>query len=242
MKRSRGSVQTPTAQDGFPIQEKAMKTDDSDEYEYCCSDCGGVIAPEAETCPHCHADTSDLVEKEERDITGMSLTPPTNSEVEVKQFVPINAPIDYRYRGVGGWLMYFIISLVFLSPLSMAASLRQYDLEWSRFYTTYPFLKTINSINLVVGFGMICFSIYAGVNLWTIRPNAVHIAKIYLIVSAISSIMLTCLPLFAGFPERASTVFLQVFPVEMILLVSPTVWFLYLSKSKRVATTYTLVG
>jgi hypothetical protein len=39
-----------------------MKTDDSDEYEYCCTDCGGVILPEAKTCPHCGADTSSLVE------------------------------------------------------------------------------------------------------------------------------------------------------------------------------------
>lgn len=39
-----------------------MKTDDSDEYEYSCSDCGGVITAEAETCPHCGADTCSLVE------------------------------------------------------------------------------------------------------------------------------------------------------------------------------------
>lgn len=39
-----------------------MKTDDSDEYEYRCSDCGGVIAPETKTCPYCGADTTLLIE------------------------------------------------------------------------------------------------------------------------------------------------------------------------------------
>lgn len=187
--------------------------------------------------------------------TGIKLMPPKiasasiesdtypHSEINVEQFGSINdAPIDFRYKGVGGWLMLFIISLVFLSPLGMCSSLGQYDYEWSRFYTTYPFLKAINSINQVVGFGMICFSVYAGVNLWKVRPNAVHITKTYLIVSAISSIMLTCLPLLAGLPERANTAILQALPIEIIkLLVYPTIWYLYLSKSKRVAATYSFV-
>jgi hypothetical protein len=47
---------------------KQMKENDSDEYDYYCADCSGVIAPEAETCPHCGADTSRFIEKEGQNV------------------------------------------------------------------------------------------------------------------------------------------------------------------------------
>jgi hypothetical protein len=168
----------------------------------------------------------------------------SGSEVNLDQFRPVgSASVDFRYSGVRGWLMFFIITLVLLSPLGTCSALGQYDQAWKPFYTTYPLLRTIGLINLVVGFGLVCFSVYAGIKLWRIRPNAVHIAKTYLLVLAISSIVLTCLPLFAGLPERANTAILEALPVDVIkLLVYPTLWYFYLNNSKRVATTYSLVG
>ena len=168
-----------------------------------------------------------------------------DSEVEVtdEQFKPGNrAWRDLRASGVGGWLMFFIVTLVFINPLRLCASLGQYSSDWEPFYATYPFLKLINFINIAVGLGLICFSVYAGLSLWKVRPNAVRTAKTYLLALAISSITLTCLPLIAGLPEQANTAMLQVLPLEILkLLVYPTVWYLYLNKSKRVATTYGLV-
>ena len=168
-----------------------------------------------------------------------------DSEVEVtdEQFKPGNrAWRDLRSSGVGGWLMFFIVTLVFISPLRICASLGQYDSAWEPLYATYPLLKTIKLITVVVGLGLICFSVYAGFSLWKVRPNAVRTAKTYLLVLATSSITLSCLPLFVGLPEQANTAILQVLPVEiLIMLVYPTVWYLYLNKSKRVAITYGLV-
>jgi len=40
-----------------------MKEADSDDsYEYFCTECNGIIAIEGKTCPHCGADTSELLE------------------------------------------------------------------------------------------------------------------------------------------------------------------------------------
>ena len=42
-----------------------MKETDPDDYEFCCSTCDQVITSEARTCPHCGADTSEVVESSE---------------------------------------------------------------------------------------------------------------------------------------------------------------------------------
>ena len=161
-------------------------------------------------------------------------------DTEVRVGLVDNAPVDFRYRGVGGWLMFFVITLVLIRPLMLCAALGQYERVWGPHYDAYPFLKTIHIINLVIGLGTLGFSIYAGVSLLRTRPNAVQIAKSYLLVSAVA-LMLTGGPLLllAGLPEGGDAAILQALPVDTLKgLVYPAVWYLYLSRSKRVATTY----
>lgn len=150
-----------------------------------------------------------------------------------------NAPVDFRYRGVGGWLMFFVVTLILIRPLTLCAALGQYEKAWGPHYGAYPFLKVVRIINLIVGIGAMGFSIYAGVGLLRIRANAVQMAKSYLVVSAIALVLVEPLLLLAGLPEGANAAILQALPVDLIKgLVYPTVWYLYLSNSKRVATTY----
>ena len=149
------------------------------------------------------------------------------------------ARIDYRYNGVGGWLMFFIITLVFLGPLGTCSSLGRYDSEWGSLYQAYPFIRTIKWINMVLGIGLVCFGVYAGISLWRIRPNAVEIAKTYLVLAALIGTTLISLPFLAGLPEEANVAMLKATPIAILpVLVYSTVWFLYLTKSKRVATTF----
>ena len=37
----------------------------TDEYDYYCTDCQGIISPKDKVCPHCRADTSEFIEEEE---------------------------------------------------------------------------------------------------------------------------------------------------------------------------------
>lgn len=184
--------------------------------------------------------------------TGVRLTPP-QTEPEAAEFQtgaesssahragPTQfAPIDFRYQGVGGWLMFLVISLILIRPLMLCSVLGQYEQFWGPHYGSYPFLKVIRIVNLVVGLGAICFSIYAGYCLLKIRPRAVEITKTYLAISAIALCLVEPLLLFSGFPERVNSEILRALPLDTIQgFVYPTIWYLYLSKSKRVATTYT---
>lgn len=153
---------------------------------------------------------------------------------------PVNQPVDFRYRGVGGWLMVFVITLVLIRPIMLCATLGQYEQVWGEHYEAYPLLKVVRIFHLVLGLGTIGFSIYAGVSLLRIRPNAVQIAKTYLWVSAIAVMLLGGpLMLLAGLPDSANAAILEDLPLQTFKgLVYPLVWYLYLSNSKRVATTY----
>jgi hypothetical protein len=219
-------------------------------------------------CPHCSEETEDeatkcnfcgewLKDPEDRSDAETSSTSTcdqpsdqtTSADEEISEapadgteraeIKPISVATDFRYKGVSGWLMFFIVTLVLISPLRQFAGLAESNREWGPFYASYPPLKIINSVNQVVGVGLACLSIYAGVALLRMWPNAVRVAKLYLGTLAVASSLLLFLPLLAGLPEHVNTVILEGLPVEVIKgLVYPTVWYLYLGKSKRVATTY----
>lgn len=102
------------------IQEGAMKTDDSDEYEYCCSECDGVIGPEAETCPHCGADTSSLVESQpkidERDNQIVQFGNKGQSASEEAYLEASKHTTTKKRKGLGLFVFFmsvFVVSLVY---------------------------------------------------------------------------------------------------------------------------------
>ena len=96
-----------------------MKTNDSDEYEYFCSDCGGVIEPEAETCPHCGADTSSLVESQpeivERDNRIVQFGKGQSASEEAYLEASKDTTIK-KHKGLGLFVFFmsvFVVSLVY---------------------------------------------------------------------------------------------------------------------------------
>ena len=126
-------------------------------------------------------------------------------------------PQEIKYKRVGGWLLFFVLTLTIFSPI---ATIVQYIL--------LPGELTI--IGLIVTFSITCFGIYAGVALWKIRSNAIKIAKSYLFVLLGYSILIGLLSFvdasLAGGHE------------SIRLLIYFIIWYSYLTKSKRVAATY----
>jgi hypothetical protein len=88
--------------------------------------------------------------------------------------------------------------------------------------------------------GVMAFGIYAGVSLWTIKRNAVAIAKaylvVYLIASAVSNLIL---PLMAGLPAEATGAIVRQGLSAMVWpYVGFSIWNSYLNKSRRVKATF----
>lgn len=145
-------------------------------------------------------------------------------------------PTTTKYKGVGGWLLFFCLCLTLFAPLgTMAAFVAGFD-ELSRHFGQYPGLRSAMVIDVIVRIGLVCFSVWAGIALWTIRPNAVDIAKSYLIAVLIFAFFESFL-LFstvAGLPFDFSESMKEMIPPY----IGFHIWYSYLKNSKRVKATY----
>lgn len=135
---------------------------------------------------------------------------------------PANLP-DKRYKGVRGWLFLYVMCLTVLNPVITLLSFLFVDFSLYRFAAV----------------GLACFSVYAGLSLWTIRTNAVRIAKGYLIVQLAYSVAVSILAfLLAASPEQRLEVLGAAGSQVLGAYIYYAVWYSYLKKSKRVAATY----
>jgi uncharacterized Zn finger protein (UPF0148 family) len=138
---------------------------------------------------------------------------------------------ESRYKGVGGWLALFILGLTVFSPILTAINLIT---EFEQFGLV---LTTVT--DAVISVVVMCFGIYAGVSLLQIKPNAVRIAKRYLIAYFIYSAVLFLLVVlgnaFAQANEKNSSQGIGSIGRAFGYVI---VWYSYLEQSKRIAATY----
>jgi hypothetical protein len=202
-----------------------------------CSKCGIQISIADATCPSClqplPAQTNPVPCASQ---SNQAVTPP-----DLKR---------HPYYGVDGWLLLFVISLAILTPLAyLWAVMRQFEQNLELFegtahpYSLYAsyFAKTISSF-VLYGYG-----VFAGIQLWRIRPRAVHHAKVFLIVlllyrSAVYLVRINWLALIApGHSDSTALAQLLAGNSSLVVLRSAIwvgVWYSYLTHSERVRVTY----
>lgn len=144
-----------------------------------------------------------------------------------------------RYRNVGGWLLLLCLSLTVFMPLTTLGSFVLGYSESAKYFNQFPRLLLIIVIDGFLSLGITSFCIYAGIGLWRIRPGAVNMAKRYLLCFLVYQAIAALLPFLAGLPTAANEAMLaQVAKDTIRSILYVTVWYLYLSKSKRVRATY----
>ena len=84
-----------------------------------------------------------------------------------------------NYRGVGGWLLFFIIYVTILKPVWIGYLAFH---EWNQYRSeptpvSFPLLQITWPIRIAISL----FGIYSGVALWRVQPGAVRIARAYLL-------------------------------------------------------------
>lgn len=158
-------------------------------------------------------------------------TPSATSSEANEQPLPtfaayVNAP---SYKGVGGWLLFLCITLTMLNPLfTLLGIFIGFQLIEGRVYESdfKPYLYFDAALSLTfAGYG-----VYAGISLWSLRPNAVTVAKIYLIVRSFYALAIAVLLLTAGVPVSLGSVSLGISICGL--------WLNYLTRSERVKATY----
>jgi len=158
-------------------------------------------------------------------------------EQPTQQVVPVETDASPQYRGVGGWLLFFIISLTIITPAIQSYIVYN---EWTLYVAApSPLLLNVFAVDWSMRAILIVFGIYAGVQLWRVKPGAPRIAKTYLVAIFVQQIVLVLIGLWtvskvAADPENIGSVIIQ--PLRSFIYVA--VWYAYLNKSRRVASTY----
>ncbi|MBN1384163.1 MAG: trypsin-like peptidase domain-containing protein [Elusimicrobia bacterium] len=131
---------------------------------------------------------------------------------------------NLKYKDVGGWLLFFCISLTIINPLYNLVEI----INMLKSFTVFVFIGSIFDIGLSI------YGIYAGMSLWKIRPHAVKTAKRFLLVSLIYVVSITVLLIILGIINEE---FIKIATRSVVYFI---IWYSYLSKSKRVKETYGL--
>ncbi len=145
-------------------------------------------------------------------------------------------------EGVGGSLLFFCIALTILGPAAsvfiVSELLTHIQENWDgfQFGVIFRLLWGIGTLGLTV------YSAYVGIALWTIKPNAVRTAKVFLIVGLTFASIADLAALALGesilyWWEPTPTVGTA---VEHLVgnAIAFAVWFNYFRTSKRVKATY----
>jgi hypothetical protein len=118
---------------------------------------------------------------------------------------------------IGGWLAFFCFGLVVLAPLH---GLREINQSLDQ-----PFL-------VVLEVGLVAFSIYTGIALTRVRPNAMRLVKIFFIVMLALGILSVLGSFASDSGDKDALV------AGLGTIGSAAIWWSYFRKSKRVRDTF----
>jgi len=146
---------------------------------------------------------------------------------------------DHNSKEVGGWLLLFCFLLTVVNPLITIAVLY---LAFEAAAAVPKMLATSVLIALMTT-PLMCYSIYAGVSLWKVKPGATSTAKNYLMTVLFCSIAGSVLSflrlIFSSANHRAAESTFSFSLIGTILtIISVSIWYSYLNRSKRVGETY----
>jgi hypothetical protein len=142
-------------------------------------------------------------------------------------------------KGIGGWLFLLCVNLTILDPLANLLNLAVGTHFGRQYFDQNPALQRLLIMNGLCSIGLAVFSVYAGISLWRILPNAVTTAKKYLGTAFLYSFLSLFLPYLMGISQEiqkevGATNLLNSFVTAVYLYA----WYEYLKRSRRVRATY----
>lgn len=154
-----------------------------------------------------------------------------------KKSIHLDKKTEERLKGIGGWLLFFCITLIVLTPLYTIKGVMDYG-KAIKHFNQFSGIKAILFIDLALSITLMSFSIFAGVIILQLRNNAVKIAKIYLLTmlafSFISAILLV-----VGLPSEVTRAIIYDIVGDIVRSLGYfLIWYFYLNDSKRVKNTF----
>ncbi|HWG39836.1 MAG TPA: DUF2569 family protein [Candidatus Acidoferrales bacterium] len=184
-----------------------------------CARCGQQIPDASEICPLCGREATLKLDPPPAMPTATPAAAAAPGQIQWPAEPAVIGPPMRRpdLKGVGGWLMFFCISLTLLSPLFMAARV------WG------DGMGLVSMIDIAVtAFGMV-----VGIMLWNVHPRAFLLLWIYFGLLAFF-LVLGIAGSFVGSEEQNPNQFVLLFRGLIYVIV----WFSYFKKSDRVQATF----
>ena len=169
-----------------------------------------------------HPDSTRLIESPS---TASISSEPDFSKVDVK--------------GVGGWLLFFVIGQLALRPILFFASLAR-GASSAGISERFPATGTIIKIEAAIQIGLLIGGILVGCALLKTGVSwPVLLTKVYLVANALLNLTLAVLYFGTDLPENARTSLIAKGIISGVLVsIVCFLWFLYFTRSKRVQATY----
>jgi hypothetical protein len=151
-------------------------------------------------------------------------------------------------KGVRGWLLLLCINLTILIP-----ALSLYNVISIYYFINSPLNQLILLVSknlLIYHMAIIAIMVFlatlsfcAGLQLWEVKPAAVKLTKIFLIIQLFLSFIIAVIQSLMTFPFGGSeNNFLVIIKFLIPSLLYAGIWYLYLSNSRRVHNTYSEIG
>jgi len=143
--------------------------------------------------------------------------------------------------GVKGWLFLFALQLTVLTPIWSLISIARNFNDLSPVMDAFPSVLGGVVIDMIMILSVIGFGIYCGILIFNLKTQAIILAKRYLIVFFIFSILeFPIFIAFSGLPAEVNKIILGESVGGIFrALIYVIIWYLYLTKSKRVKNTFT---
>lgn len=157
---------------------------------------------------------------------------------------PIVSPVDSQKKGVGGWLAFLIAGMLVLGPCLSIGRLHGDFVTTEKQYTALTENDIWNQYKRTTWTVTIAFLAYMAISGWMLytkhSPSSVTNAKIALwTCGPLSAVILGVLIPYQYFGDKGVD-YAETIGAMIASLIVVSIWTAYLSKSKRVKSTYTL--
>lgn len=144
-----------------------------------------------------------------------------------------------EHKRVRGWLLLLCVSLAIINPL-LAFTDAVVTFRYNGLHPApLPGISRVVTAGVLLEVGVACFSLYAGFTLWAVMPNAVKVAKAYLLAHLSYAVITFLMPLLAGLSPQDSWIMLRLGMNGLARsFIYVAAWYAYLSRSERVKATY----
>jgi hypothetical protein len=160
---------------------------------------------------------------------GNKILSENNSEKEKKESIEVKNKKD-KLKGIGGWLSFFILSLIISNVLTIIEGAKDISLILSFPYLVSWMPYFLILLDVLIFGSVIAFGAYAIYSFIKLKPNAVHLGKMYLIIVFLNNVM--------PFIFSSETISYDEGSVVSRALGYCITWFLYLSLSERIKNTF----